>query len=316
MANSLVLMANSSYILGLAAALRSVLESLSDHSQAADIYLVDLGLEAIEKQQLGLMVSSFNDNPGTNTASTSAEAATTCGCTSSTSTSEAQGQQQLFKLSWLVPTPAQLAQLPVAAGTHAGAATWAKLLLPELLPCTVDSWVLYLDADVLVTLGTNLAEIWQEVEAAGAQVWPAALSITPAPAWQECQSSLHCPLNAVVPVRSGVRTVVVPVAFSCMISPTAHNPVHKAPLVLLMHAVFGCPQPLCRHSTPRPIRRHYWLLSATLGYPAAMRSSKALAGRGSLLRVTPLVTRVTPLVTASYPQLHQRPGTSMQASCC
>jgi lipopolysaccharide biosynthesis glycosyltransferase len=158
-------MADSTYILGIAAALRSVLESLKEHVQAADIFLVDLGLEPIEKQQLGLMVNSFSETPQPNTTRSQPPTSTSV---------DLPAGQQLISLSWLTPTSAQVAQLPLAAGTHAGAATWAKLLLPELLPCTLGGWVLYLDSDVLVTPGTDLAEIWQEAESAAAAAAAAA----------------------------------------------------------------------------------------------------------------------------------------------
>jgi lipopolysaccharide biosynthesis glycosyltransferase len=118
---AVVTAADDNYVLPLAVTIRSALDSLGS-SQGLDLYVIDGGIRPENKVRLG---QSWED--------------------------------PRLRLRWLAPDLSAIDRLAVSG--HVTRMTYARLLLPHVLPGELDR-VIYLDADLLVL--RDLAALWRE----------------------------------------------------------------------------------------------------------------------------------------------------------
>ena len=156
--------ADQAYIVGLAAAVQSVLAALSTFSTPAVIWIVDFGLTQEATRGLQLLFEQSR-SPGWPQSPTGFQNLGSKEDNRKTQDGEAgEALTHMVDLRLVKPNAASVGSdwvLPSAMG-YAASVTWAKVFLPSLLPSEAQDkhgLLLYLDSDTIVTPGTDLLDL-------------------------------------------------------------------------------------------------------------------------------------------------------------
>jgi lipopolysaccharide biosynthesis glycosyltransferase len=145
----IVFVANQPYVVGLAAAVQSVLTALKSYKQAATVWVLDFGLSPEAQHDLRLLVNQLSWSK------------LQLDYSEIPMNEEADCHLVQLRVVSSTANSAKSSLLPPAMG-YVSSITWAKLFLPALLPFEAqdnDGQILYLDSDTLIFPGTDVSEL-------------------------------------------------------------------------------------------------------------------------------------------------------------